>query len=238
MRKMIPTDSHTAFNFKYATSDDFLKAYDYSFLDLEEAEIVKLFFTANWMSLLFATLDPRGNKGLAMSIIPKLIEGFSVKYSTGGGQSAPTAARVRIYEHEGSVKPHERPTRRSISITLPMSRGKKGSTSKDDNAILTAAKLLHPPSFKRIFSTDCIEEEEGKRSSPVKRVSIGPGTFTVSTRAPFASYGSFSSESSYTSLSAFSPRSSFIPSLGSFSSSSPSSFTGSHLRFFGQAHLN
>lgn len=44
-------------------------------------------------------------------MIPRLVEGFQVKYNTGGGQSLQTSYRVTIYETEGSVKPVHRPKR-------------------------------------------------------------------------------------------------------------------------------
>lgn len=185
---MIPNSQPSVFHFKYETSEDFLRAYNYSFIDLDQSEIVNLFFTANWMSLLFGTVDPRGNKGLAMSVIPKVIEGFHIKYSTGGGQSAQTAARVRIYETEGMVRPHERPTRKSMAInaTSGLINGKGKGYAKDDQSIESKPQ---PVLFKRSFTTspasteasgDEASEMLAKMHKPLKRMSIGPGTFSSS----------------------------------------------------------
>jgi len=60
------------------------------------------------MNILFRYVPPKQNKGLAMQIVPRLLEGWEAKYITGSGQTAATAARVRIYETEGCIKPSHR----------------------------------------------------------------------------------------------------------------------------------
>lgn len=180
MRKNIPIPHQNRFHFKYATEQDFLREYNYCFAECDPTEISNLYFTANWMALLFATVDARGNKGLAMNVIPKVIEGFSARYSTGGGQSVQTAARVRIYEHEGSVKPHERPTRRSISIPVPhLSERKTGDSLYDDSIRVkrsprSASSLEEERAY--LFLTQLSESGENEYRRPQKRASIGPGT--------------------------------------------------------------
>ena len=180
MRKSIPIPHHNRFHFKYATEQDFLREYNDCFSECDSTEVTNLFFTANWMSLLFATVDARGNKGLAMSVIPKVIEGFQVRYSTGGGQSAQTASRVRIYEHEGSVKPHERPTRRSISIPVPHQPERKTSDSLFDDSIRVKRSPRSASSLEEerayIFLTQLSEAADREYRRPQKRASIGPGT--------------------------------------------------------------
>lgn len=60
------------------------------------------------MNILFRYIPARKNKGLAIAIIPKLVEGWFTKYVTGSGQKKSTADRVRIFETEGDVKPNHR----------------------------------------------------------------------------------------------------------------------------------
>jgi hypothetical protein len=179
MRKRIPVPHANKFNFKYATKEDFLREYNYTFMDCDELETDQLFFTANWMALLFMTVDARGNKGLAMNVIPKVIEGIHVKYSTGGGQSLQTACRVRIYEHEGSVKPHERPTRKnSISASSSMSHDKDEDTLEHLPLYKRSFTTTHaPPDMSALeFLSHLTASQDAEFHRPQKRASIGPGT--------------------------------------------------------------
>ena len=48
------------------------------------------------------------NKGLALDVVPKFVEGFTATYITGSGQTRQTADRVKIYEREGNVQPAKR----------------------------------------------------------------------------------------------------------------------------------
>lgn len=61
----------------------------------------------------FKYLPARKNKGLAVQIIPKLVEGWNAKYVTGSGQTRATADRVFIFETEGGVTPAHRGGRMS-----------------------------------------------------------------------------------------------------------------------------
>ena len=105
--------------FKYKTMEAFSLAYQHHFDQVDGKESEKLYYIANWMAILFTMVESRGNKGLAMNVIPRLVEGFHVRYNTGGGQSLATSHRVHIYEVEGNVKPIQRPKRtRSDEICL------------------------------------------------------------------------------------------------------------------------
>jgi hypothetical protein len=94
--------------FKYKFMSDFLQEYNGEFDKADSAEQVKLLYTANWMQILFTMVPMKKNKGLAMHVIPKLVEDFSVKYITGSRQTQATAARVNIFEHESNVQPFQR----------------------------------------------------------------------------------------------------------------------------------
>ena len=104
MRKNLVDDSL----FKYKTMPEFLAEYNGDFDKCDPNEQIKLFHTANWMTILFKMVPAKKNKGLAIHVIPKLVEGFSVKYITGSGQTKATSDRVHIFEHEGNVKPFQR----------------------------------------------------------------------------------------------------------------------------------
>jgi len=55
------------------------------------------------MAILLSMVTPRKSKGLAMAVVPKVIEGMNAKYVTGSGQTKSTADRVHIFETEGGV---------------------------------------------------------------------------------------------------------------------------------------
>mmetsp|Transcript_398 Transcript_398/g.436 ORF Transcript_398/g.436 Transcript_398/m.436 type:complete len:374 (-) Transcript_398:234-1355(-) len=93
---------------KFPVLDQFLQAYEGRFTNETESEIYKLWQVANWMNILFKMISARKNKGLAMQVVPKLIEGWDVKYVTGSGQTRFTANRVHIFEVEGNVKANHR----------------------------------------------------------------------------------------------------------------------------------
>lgn len=93
---------------KYPSLDSFLETYSGYFDREPEDEKERLWHTANWMSILFTLITPRKNKGLAMQVIPKLVEGWNTKYVTGSGQTHRTASRVHIFESEGNIKANHR----------------------------------------------------------------------------------------------------------------------------------
>jgi hypothetical protein len=97
---------------KYKTQAEMMAVYP-TLHDRSDSEKHNLFLTANWMSILFQVLPARKNKGIAMDIIPKFVEGNSANYVTGGGQTQATRDRVFIYETEGNCKPIKRLKRKS-----------------------------------------------------------------------------------------------------------------------------
>lgn len=97
---------------KYKKLEDMLETYP-CFKDRPENEKQNLFLTANWMAVLFRVIPARKNKGIAMDIIPKFVEGNDAHYVTGGGQKQATRDRVHIYETEGGCKPIKRLKRKS-----------------------------------------------------------------------------------------------------------------------------
>lgn len=94
--------------YKYQTLESFLASYAGAFDKVDNKEKIKLFHTANWMAIMFKLIPARKNKGLAINVVPKLVEGWQVKYVTGSGQKPATALRVLIFQTEGHVKPFHR----------------------------------------------------------------------------------------------------------------------------------
>jgi hypothetical protein len=84
---------------KYLTDDFFLGEYpQFSY------EINKLLPFANWMNLLFYTINPKSNKGFTIDIVTRLCEGHKFKHITGSGQTKFTQNIVDIYHKESGVK--------------------------------------------------------------------------------------------------------------------------------------
>lgn len=78
---------------------------------------------------LFRFVSSRKNKGLAMSVIPRHVEGPNVQYITGSGQTQATADRVLIYETEGDVKPIRRGKPRCRSSSAAAGFASAGNVS-------------------------------------------------------------------------------------------------------------
>ena len=149
--------------FKYPTMESFQAAYGHKFQDVDETELHKLYSIANWMAILFTMVESRGNKGLAMNVIPKLVEGFQVKYTTGGGQSIPTSHRVVIYEREGKVKPVQRPKRQRSEENLLSSSA-------------SSAFHLHNNNNNYASSQEGLLREEGRGEGGAKGLSTVPSS--------------------------------------------------------------
>lgn len=76
---------------------------------------LKLYASATLMNVYFNYVPARKNKGVILQVIPRLLEGWNVKYITGSGQTTATKDRVFIYETEGYVKPFRRSKGRNRS---------------------------------------------------------------------------------------------------------------------------
>ena len=100
---------------KYQSVSSFLETYGGKFNDHPNDDQRLLCETANWMNEMFKYLSARKNKGLAIQMIPKLVEGWHAKYVTGSGQTKATADRVFIFEKEGGVQPAHRGGGRACS---------------------------------------------------------------------------------------------------------------------------
>ena len=65
-------------DFKYPTQVDFMcvQAYREEFASESATEKELLWQSANWMSILFKIVKANANLGLAMAVVPKLVEGW------------------------------------------------------------------------------------------------------------------------------------------------------------------
>lgn len=93
---------------KYPTFEIFRSAYAEYFRGNSQQDLECLWHIANWMAVLFTLIPAKKNKGLAMAVIPKLVEGWFVKYVTGSGQTKATTDRVMIFQREGNILPNQR----------------------------------------------------------------------------------------------------------------------------------
>jgi len=116
---------------KYPTLESFRDAYGSYFANYQDGALLNLWQTANWMNELFRHIPARKNKGLAMAIVPKVVEGWYAKYITGSGQTKATADRVHIFETEGDVKPNHRGKTKSRKPSSSSSSGGGGGGVKN-----------------------------------------------------------------------------------------------------------
>ena len=92
---------------KYETVTELLNEYP-DFASHDEMERVLLLENANMMYAALSFINPLQNKGVLLSIVPRLTEGSHVKYVTGGGSSKATLDRVAIFEREGNCSVRRR----------------------------------------------------------------------------------------------------------------------------------
>jgi hypothetical protein len=184
----------TLADMKYQTLEQFAEVYQGWFQEESETEIYHLWQIANWMNILFKMITARKNKGLAMQVIPKIIEGWEVKYVTGSGQTRFTANRVHVFEVEGNTKANHRSkfksgkrtgqgrrmsqsSTREIAGMMPKKRRRPKKKVQDDTS---SEEMQYVYNFHDHDSTDMDEddshdshgeEEEGENLNPdVKKV--------------------------------------------------------------------
>jgi len=148
--------------FKYKTCEEFLDAYGGWFASESEKEKNLLWQTANWMDLLFKMITARKNKGLAMVVIPKVVEGFDAKYVTGSGQTKATANRVHVFEVEGNTKANQRGKIRIKKKVVPT--GEKKIMEEGDELVKKRKKRSPKLPMHTSFVTPYDTNELGTRS--------------------------------------------------------------------------
>jgi len=110
---------------KFQRVDAFLDAYGGYFNAMDPIVQEQLKDEANWFNVANALLPPQSNKGLAIQVVPRLIEGWHAKYVTGSGQTQATADRVLIFQTEGQVRPSHRGGGVSSKSKTPKSARRK-----------------------------------------------------------------------------------------------------------------
>lgn len=97
---------------RYATIQELLVHYP-EFSTSGDLERALLLENANIMTNALAFIIPSQNKGVLLSVVPRLAEGPHVKYVTGGGSSRATLDRVLLFEREGNYAVK----RRSVGVS-------------------------------------------------------------------------------------------------------------------------
>jgi hypothetical protein len=168
---------------KYQSVGAFLANYRGRFTDYDAHGQEQLKDVANWLNVMFKILPPRKNKGLAIQVIPRLVEGWGVKYVTGSGQTKATADRVYIFEIEGDVQPCHRGGRMAVTAPLrkpqtPSSKkrvikkthpspkssrpadkkAKKGTHPHSPSHASLSTRVLTRRSSRDTLSTDCLDQ--------------------------------------------------------------------------------
>lgn len=128
---------------KYKTIDEFYTIYNYQFSNEDHSELDLLWQTANWMYVLFKMITARKNKGLAIQVIPKLIEGWDAKYVTGSGQKRSTANRVFLFESEGHTTASHRGKFRTVMNPKKASSGSESGVKIRKERVSSEKKRRH-----------------------------------------------------------------------------------------------
>lgn len=109
---------HKQLALKYPLYEDFCREYPTEFSNESEGEKMLLWEIANWMNVLFQLIAARKNKGLVMNVVPRVVEGWGVKYITGSGQKRATTNRVLLFERESGIGVFHRKAKRSVECKL------------------------------------------------------------------------------------------------------------------------
>lgn len=161
MRKHIPAEK-----LKYPTVEEFKAAYDGFFDKHQSKDLTNLWNTANMMCVLFTLIPSKKNKGLAIAIIPKVVEGWYAKYVTGSGQTKATADRVKIFETEGQVLPNHRGKLMKPKKKSSPSSSRRSSMSSEAGSAARSKSAKRSQS-KRKISSDWSADEDAPR--PTRR---------------------------------------------------------------------
>ena len=103
---------------KYKTMDQFKTEYASSFPRAGPEEMEQLWKIANWMCILFPMTPAKRNKCFYLQVVPKLVEGYEVKYVLGTGQSYRTSYRAEVFERESGIPRRKRKKTRAISPSV------------------------------------------------------------------------------------------------------------------------
>ena len=113
-------------------------------------------------------MPPKKNKGLAIQVIPKLVEGYSAKYITGSGQTHATADRVHIYEIEGCVRPFLRGKGGRKNKSNPASSYRNTSSFVSENSDVRFNKQVRKRKKRGIVESSSVHGGGIAPSAPVQ----------------------------------------------------------------------
>eukprot|EP01036_Dinobryon_divergens_P027714 gene27711-36530_t len=178
-------------DFKYPKMSDFMgvKVYGDNFDGASSKEKERLRQSANWMHIFFKMVSVNRKKGLSIQVISKLLEGWDVKYVTGGGSKLETKYRVIIYETE---KLHEDgQTDYDSGLSL---ESKDDRSSDSDDANLYSGSLIGERDYSdlemlnQVFANELLEDEDEEHAQ--FRRSCYYNTTSSSTMSPLSSSSS------------------------------------------------
>lgn len=125
-------------------------------------------------------------------IVPKLIEGWEAKYITGSGQKDTTISRVKIFEHEGNVKPNTRTKQTWVTEQMPAPKAKHPSSKrniKGDNSNLS--RQSRPRGLRQSalrsyeeFANDMTDEDNESMSAVTMRSALIDQSVSLSMDVP------------------------------------------------------
>jgi len=145
-------------DFKYTSMyGDYREVYSDKFDSQTEEEQTKLFHTANWMVIFFQLVPPMHNKIMAINVVPKFLEGWEVKYTTGKGMTRATKNRYEIIHIESGMPW----TRRDRSITTNVS-DKRLKTAHSDPNLRLQSQSASSSSFVPLTNDMPMREDYGQ----------------------------------------------------------------------------
>jgi len=107
----------------------FLSTYP-EFAGLDEVQMKTLMDFRNVMNIAQRVIPPLHHKNHLLDLVTRIVEGRTVKYVTGSGQTFATSMRVLIYHRETGVEVLPRPPRKSEMVAAACSKGKAALPSK------------------------------------------------------------------------------------------------------------
>lgn len=145
---------------KYTEYNDFCATYRpvvdcESVSPIEKQELMEI---ANWMNIANMIIEPKWNKIIMLRAITKLVEGPSVLYITGTGQTPATSRRVKIYESECNI--------------VPLKRNRTKAAEDDRVQQETSSKVKKSTKRKILAADDCTYETFQMKSLPKSRGSV------------------------------------------------------------------
>lgn len=169
---------------KYPEFENFTEVYAQHFPRDEEHELRNLWQIANWMSILFQLMPAKKNKGLAMLVAPRFIEGWHVKYVTGSGQTHFTANRVKVFETEGDCKACHRGKLKTKPKLKKLTHEGRSTSNTSEETMDSEDAAVYTLQHRELSMTTSDYTHHRKRKVSVRRESSFESEGAQSTDAP------------------------------------------------------